>query len=688
MTSGQQKSSRMITVVLILSIAAGIGCAGWFGYKFIEKKRRQKEELLAQEAKKAALAAEIDGILKSAVQIYGDAKYDEALALAESALKKDPENARAKAACYEMSQAIALMHLLPAKKLAELSWAQARDLAPGQGFGTFLKAVEEAYNEAASLFTAKEYTKAKPKYEEVASSCERLKALDQERQQARKDRDASDVAREAAERAGASSEAKDLWIAAQEKSKEATVAFEKSVFGDAGEAWKKATGIFTDAQIFSAGTVAVRSAEEGFNKELSVVRAGVLDTFGGNMWSSTKSTAEGARLLSRAARWNDSVAKWSEAVNYLRLTIKTAEYEEAKYKMLKKYEAMMDKAGEQLAAARKAPKTDISNMKVLAAGIEILDLCRKSEGYESLLTAEARGKLDTLYIALQEEKFHFRFPDMVRAQPSPEVAPEVVLPGGDKVLAEQKKSVTALELALQAQTREMRIEMRLIPAGQFEMGSSAKDEDADSDEFPAHKVTINRPLYMSTFEVTQEQWLQAGMRNPSHFSGFGAASPVESVTFDEAQEFCRRLCVAEGVPSGTYRLPTESEWEYACRAGTTTRYYNGNNPSQLDRMGWFDKNGGSRTHAVGQKMPNAYGLYDMHGNVWEWCVDGVVDYTSADATDPHGPEKGWIRGTRGGSWNDEAAGCRSANRGWARRKNARAYDIGFRIVRTLPELQK
>ena len=157
---------------------------------------------------------------------------------------------------------------------------------------------------------------------------------------------------------------------------------------------------------------------------------------------------------------------------------------------------------------------------------------------------------------------------------------------------------------------------------------------------------ICKNLFCKTTEVTQGQWKTVMGSNPSTFSACGSNCPVEQVSWDNCQEFIQRLNQKEG--TSKYRLPTEAEWEYACRAGTTGPY-----AGDLDSMGWYDGNSGRRTHLVGQKKPNAWGLYDMHGNVWEWCSDWYGEDTSGSITDPEGPSSGPSRVLRGGSWNCE-----------------------------------
>jgi formylglycine-generating enzyme required for sulfatase activity len=265
------------------------------------------------------------------------------------------------------------------------------------------------------------------------------------------------------------------------------------------------------------------------------------------------------------------------------------------------------------------------------------------------------------------------------------------------------------------------IEMVKIPAGTFQMGEEGLAT-------PVHSVTLTG-FYMGKYAVTQEQYLAVMGVNPSFFNGVPGVPegstrdtgtppgevqekrPVERVTWFDAVEFCNKLSILEGLTpayaisdiirhedgfiiaatvavnwnANGYRLPTESEWEYACRAGTTTAYSFGDDAAQLGEYAWFSGNSNTddttiKSHQVGLKKPNEWGLYDMHGNVWEWVWDWWASYTAEAKTDPRGPGTGTYRVERGGSWHLVARHLRSANRS-GNGPSSRFSSLGFRVVR-------
>jgi len=222
-----------------------------------------------------------------------------------------------------------------------------------------------------------------------------------------------------------------------------------------------------------------------------------------------------------------------------------------------------------------------------------------------------------------------------------------------------------------------------IPAGSFTMGSklSAREVAIEyggeakyyNNEHPQHLVTLTEGFWLGKYEVAQSEWEGVMGGNPSRFKA--SKNPVEQVSWKDVARFCEKL-------GNGLRLPTEAEWEYACRSGSTTEYCFGDSESGLGSYAWYYDNSGYTTHAVGEKKSNAWGLYDMHGNVWEWCQDWYGNYSSSSVSDPQGPSSdSSYRVIRGGSWNGAASDCRSAIR-FRDSPDNRYILLGFRVCRS------
>jgi formylglycine-generating enzyme required for sulfatase activity len=222
-------------------------------------------------------------------------------------------------------------------------------------------------------------------------------------------------------------------------------------------------------------------------------------------------------------------------------------------------------------------------------------------------------------------------------------------------------------------TNSIGMKFILIPAGEFTMGLNY----VSGGEKLVHKITIEKAYYLGQYPVTQKEWAVVMGSNPSLFKG--ANNPVEQVSWNDAQEFVRKLNELEGTDK--YRLPSEAEWEYACRAGTTTKYFFGEDESALDEYGWY---AGKTSHEVGQKKPNPWGLYDMYGNVWEWCQDKWhEDMENASASSNAWEDgKSTLRVDRGGCWSSLGRYCKSALRS-ANDPDNRYGLTGFRLLREL-----
>ena len=259
-------------------------------------------------------------------------------------------------------------------------------------------------------------------------------------------------------------------------------------------------------------------------------------------------------------------------------------------------------------------------------------------------------------------------------------------------------------------TRVGQIKLKRIAADEFLMGSTDEDKDAEGDEKPQHRVRITKPFYLGVYEITQAEYQAVMGKNPSWFSSTGGGKdrvagqsterhPVENVSWLDAVTFCNKLSALEGrkpfyeidgdtvrLPDGNapgYRLPTEAEWEYACRGNVAppTRYSFGDDAASLGEYAWFVGNSEKHTHPVGLKRPNGFGLFDMHGNVWEWCWDRYSTdyYKQSPVDDPAGPSQASDRMFRGGGWDSGPRFARSAYRRGDTPEN-RSFNLGFRLA--------
>ena len=218
------------------------------------------------------------------------------------------------------------------------------------------------------------------------------------------------------------------------------------------------------------------------------------------------------------------------------------------------------------------------------------------------------------------------------------------------------------------------IDMVRVEAGTFTMGATPEMKNPEDDEKPTHRVTLTNDYYIGKYEVTQALWQAVMGSNPSYFKGNNL--PVEQVSWDDCQDFLSKL---NRITGKTFRLPTEAEWEYAARGGNKSRGYQYSGSNNLSDVAWYEDNSGNKTHTVGTKQANELGIYDMSGNVWEWCQDWLGKYNSSSQINPTGANSGSYRVGRGGNWGGNARDCRSSCRGYDA-SGSRYGFLGLRLV--------
>ena len=350
----------------------------------------------------------------------------------------------------------------------------------------------------------------------------------------------------------------------------------------------------------------------------------------------------------------------------------------------KELELNLNSASLLLESARKLDKNDITAYRKCSSAIQLIADFGDSSHYQ-YVSKRAKQYLANFIGKAEEYQRSLNPPlpsDLIIEKNIHHAPLESLAPGSHTAQTRQRHCAIKIGLAIEVKTKKSGIKLRLIPPGNFIMGSPLAESKRNHDE-NQHNVFLLQPFYCGKFEITQQQWKLVMNNNPSHFKNSGEDAPVEQVNWNDCQEFLKKLCELENVPLGTYRLLNEAQWEYTCRAGTSTPFCYGNNvdSKMANFAGQYPYKAlkeisRNKTLPVGSFKPNAWGLYDMHGNVWEWCANWYNKYPYSKVL------SGSDRVLRGGSWNISAKDCRSATRlkYWP---EFRFNVLGFRILRTI-----
>lgn len=670
--------TKLLAVIAVCGMVAGAGCG-------------TPEERAARKAQKKAakeLRVKVSGLVKSAADAQAAGQLETATKDVNEALSLDPQNEKAQKIDAEVDIAIAKAAAEKMKPDAAAKLKEVEALEKGQGFEALVKNMAEMMKDADAVLAQANFESAMQKYRAAITEGDRIVELDVQRKAASEKLAMVEQAGKAAEEAKAPADAVELWAGAKAEEEVASVLFEQGDFAQTLVKCEATIEAFGKAKAWAEGRQTVRIAQQAFDADIAAVSEVPLEQFGGQSWKKTRSTASLADEYCIKGEWTLAVEGWNAAREWLKVAVKdavtAAEIERQRQEHLRAVANFMDamaKAEEKLAFAVETAKTEVKGMDAVQAGLTILKECETAPWYKLLLPAEI-VKLPVVRQSLTIEKFHYRYPDLAAVVAAEPVGTTGLATGSDDAVARQKETSSKLELPIEVVSRKSGIRFRLVPAGSFQMGSG-KEENKQGDETLC-TVEITKPYYMGIYEISQSEWAKLGLANNASFKDETGRKPIEMVSWAQAEGFCQKLSSSEGVAKGVYRLPTEAEWESACRAGTPSAYYTGDHRFDLERSGWFSKNSGRTSHVPGGLSSNAWGLCDMLGNVWEWCDDGKRVYDAGSvAKDPRGDSDDMYRVTRGGGWRDPASECRSANRGAARRDKVQSYDLGFRVMRAL-----
>ncbi len=561
---------------------------------------------------------------------------------------------------------VAIADVVEAQSKAEQAWSRVQGLDRSEGFDDELDEAEVVHRSAQTFFDLKAYADALKAYEDLRDRCDDLIGLELARAQAREARSSAAAAADEAMQVGADTVAEHLWQSATAMSEAGELAFTTGQFAQAEESWRYAAADYDNARLYIEQSALAEEAKLAYDQmigALSGPQLAALDLHGGQAWAEVQSSISSATADADpgqiAMRYQDAIESLPAVVEAAigaqldeHVTTSRSLYDSGQY-------------GEALAA--------------IALALEL----RPQDASTRVLQAEILASIEP--IVYTDWPF-------------------------DATEATRRQEETAATLGV-AVTQEfdlgggVMMKMVLLPAGEFMMGdtisAARRADEFDTgvarflDEHPMHNVRISRPFYMGIYEVTQEQYEAVMGNNPSQF--IGPTLPVEQVSWDDAVAFCRQ---ASTVTGQTFRLPTEAEWEYACRAGTITAFSwgdeflqgicnieNDENTGEDSNVEPFRRMGlpVDQTVPVGSFAPNVWGLHDMHGNVWEWNHDwyGEDYYADSEAVDPQGPRGGEVRVLRGGSWINPPGWGRSAKRNGFSLRSRYTGVRGFRVAVSL-----
>ena len=538
---------------------------------------------------------------------------------------------------------VTLADAVGAQTQARAAWEQIKALDRGQGFGPLLDAAAAAQANGESLLAGEQYAAAKQAFEDARNRSAALAQREQQRQAAFTIGRQAAAAGQAAQKAQAATHAAALWAAATDLAGKAASAAEAGRFEEAGRLWQQAEQQFVKAKPFAEGSASAVAAREAYEQALKQYDVDKLRRQGGNAW---------AKVAAAVREAEDAGADFAKAA---------AAYAQAK-QLLPEADRQSDTAFQGYLADARRLYDEKKYPESLAQLGEALAL-RPTDG-------PALGLKKRLGLLLGRNVYEAWPFDAAEALRRREEVAEVL--GVPKEVALDLGGGVTMKVAL-------------IPPGRFLMGSPDEEIGRSSSEGPVHAVTISRPFYIGVTEVTQAQW--KAVMSTDVWKGLANVKIDDTyvapyLSWGIAMLFCEAATKKTG---RTVRLPTEAEWEYSCRAGTATRFYFGDDEKKLGDHAWYDENadwkGNKHAHPPAQKKPNAWGLYDMSGNVWEWCADWHDEtyYGKSPAEDPTGPKGAQLRVMRGGSWYYRPQYCRSAHRE-SSLPLKRDYDVGFRAV--------
>jgi len=711
-----QRNAKIIKYIVVacviglLSFGAHMSHTSYKSHKENQKQVQQQQKLdVEKQAKVNELVASIERALSTGDQETAGSEIAELKSL-------DGISEAAKLRARYESKADE-REVIERSAVADVAHGKVQQLTPTEGFAKKLDELEIVWKKAENARSGEEWGMALSSYDSVIENCKKLQKFNVERSEAKSAKIACETSKQDAEEADASNDAPEQWKVAESDYQKAAATFSTGAlneddFVNAMELWKKASLKYGASKKHAKSVQEYREKKSKYETDYAK-NDSLLEAHGGIKWKTVK-----AQALTGERSVNDPIE--GEKSYKSALVGLSAAVAEAKSLQADKELKARITAVEKILGQAETFKNSGNWQKVFDL-LKDLDTSYAEVGSESSRLTTAKKNLlaaanehmipsmkFTAYVdgrevnaTLKNGSNEWTTPKTVNLKEDGDYSFSAEYVVGKKRYKCDDFSITANWKGLKDKQLDLQkvrgpsesetwvaelgngVKLELLPveSGSFDMGSN--DSDAYDNEKPVHRVTLTKPFWIGKYEVTQKQYEAVTGKNPSKFKG--SDNPVEQVSWNDAMEFCKKLTDKEHVsgrlPSGYgYTLPTEAQWEFAALGGTKSRGYKYSGSDDLDKVGWYRDNSDKKTHPVGQKTSNELGLYDMSGNVYEWCSDWYDsdDYDGGSMMDPKGASSGSDRVDRGGGWYSLASLCRSAYRDRSSPPFT-SYSLGFRL---------
>ncbi len=714
--------------LIIFAIIAVLGIGGYFGYQ----NYKEAQAIATEQNRQAQLASEIrekiNNLKNKADNSERRGNLADASQYVSEILSIDPQNSYAKAMQNRIAEKAGLAETAPLKSRAKIALENIENISIKHGFKEKLNNIKILIDTATTFFNSKSYGSAMTKYQEVITESAKLAKLDEIRYNALRISQKAEDAKTEAGNTNAKTQAKSIWKNAETLLNNANVELLKGDVENAVKSFESAKKEYIHSKQYAEGIILVNKSKVKYHELLSAADLEQINKYAKSEYDKISPVISSIANLVETENWSKTIVQYNSATQILDNAIAKGKTDAENYRKAQlkiKYDKLIidanellksnnwDKSEKLFNAALNCGHRETSDSK---NGIEKIILLRKQQVANSAAEKAIKQGKEKLAIcvgstqATDSQKFdilskalsllnetHNSHKSHISHILSQEISALIA-----KITAIKKTLYGGPEQNKDWTIPDLNMKFAFVANGSFQMGSNE-----DSDEKPIHRVTISKPFWIGKYEVTNGEFIEY-MKATNNEKGidfsdsdcpvtknatlsntkFGQSmqQPICEIDWNAATSFCKWLTDRERkagrLPSGyKYSLPTEAEWEYCARGGNKSRGYKYSGSDNIDSVAWYSSNSGSKTHSVGTKQSNELGIYDMSGNVWEWCSDWYDSgyYGKSPSTDPKGVSSASYRVNRGGGWFNDPRYCRSANR-LRHVPSSTYYGLGFRVA--------